>query len=214
MFNNFLNTYLRCYNVSFVTKRVFNINRSPNGWITKGIKVSCKRKRELFVLARSSTNYDLKLYYKKYCATLTKVICKAKKLYYDNLILSDKNKMKTTWQIINKEIGTSQHNGSISSVTKNDTIVTDQLKIANIFNNYFISVVDTINSDKIKDSTTSRENSRDYRYSLHRNPCTKINWKYVSTHEIERIIRSLESKTSSGYDELSNQVIKLDGVKW
>jgi len=117
--------------------------------------------------------------------------------------------MKTTWQIINKEIGTNQQNGSISSLSTNDTIVIGQLNIANIFNNYFTSVVDSINSNKIKDSTTSRDNSRDYRYNLHRNPCPKINWKYVSTHEIEKIIRSLESKTSSGYDELSIQVIKL-----
>ena len=126
MFNNFLNTYLRCYNASFATKKVFNKNRFPNGWITKGIKVSCKRKSELFVLARSSSDYDLKLYYKKYCAILTKVIRKAKKLYYDNLILSAKNKMKTTWQIINKETGTNQHKGSISSLTMNDTVVSQR----------------------------------------------------------------------------------------
>jgi hypothetical protein len=71
MFNNFLNTYLRCYNSSFAKKQVSKSNRSNNLWITKGIKVSCRRKKELYVLCRSYNDYALKLCYKKYCSILT-----------------------------------------------------------------------------------------------------------------------------------------------
>jgi hypothetical protein len=43
-----------------------------------------------------------KLYYKKYCKILPKVIKEAKKLYYMEItsITKSKNKMKTTWNII------------------------------------------------------------------------------------------------------------------
>ena len=49
-FNNFLNTYLRCYHSSFSKIMISKSNQSHNEWITKGIKVSCKRKKIAFYL--------------------------------------------------------------------------------------------------------------------------------------------------------------------
>jgi hypothetical protein len=73
MFNKFLNTYLRCYYSTFEKRQISNYNSIHNEWITKGIKVSCKKK-ESYVLCRTYNDYALKLYYKKYCSILTKVI--------------------------------------------------------------------------------------------------------------------------------------------
>ena len=64
IFNNFLNTYLRCYYSSF-TKKVVKTQHNYKHWITKGIKISCKRKRELLFLCRLSNDPKLKNYYKK-----------------------------------------------------------------------------------------------------------------------------------------------------
>ena len=36
-----------------------------------------------------------------------------------------------------------------------------------------------------------------------------MNWQYASTYEIEKIIKSLKTKNSSGYDEILNRIIKL-----
>jgi hypothetical protein len=49
MFNNFLNTYLRCYYSSFLKKEIKS-NDTHNQWITKGIKISCKKKEGIFTL--------------------------------------------------------------------------------------------------------------------------------------------------------------------
>jgi hypothetical protein len=73
-------------------------------------------KGKLYVISRSSDDLTLKLYYKKYCHILTKVIRSAKTLYYRNMILKSKNKMKTIWKIINNEKGRSQQDGTVSSV--------------------------------------------------------------------------------------------------
>ena len=58
-------------------------------WITKGIKVSCKRKNELLVLCKITNHFKLKLYYLKYCLILTKVINNTKSctitLFFSNL---------------------------------------------------------------------------------------------------------------------------------
>jgi exonuclease III len=103
MFKIFLNTYLRCYNTSFLKVNISKSNLMRSGWITKGIEVSYKRKKELFVLCEITNHYKLKLYYRKYCLILTKVIRSAKRMYYNNIILQPKNKMKSTWKIINNE---------------------------------------------------------------------------------------------------------------
>jgi hypothetical protein len=36
-----------------------------------------------------------------------------------------------------------------------------------------------------------------------------MKWQYASTQEITRIITSLKTKNSNGYDEISNRIIKL-----
>ena len=92
MINNFLNTYFRCYYTSFLKINISKFYQSHNEWITKGIKVSCKRKKELFVLCKINNNHNLKRYYKKYCLILTRVICSAKKLHYNNIILRSKKR--------------------------------------------------------------------------------------------------------------------------
>ena len=78
MFNNFLNTYLICHYSTF-TKKVIKTQHNYKHWITTGIKTSCKRKRELLFPCRLSNDPNLKIYYKRYCKLLTKVILTAKK---------------------------------------------------------------------------------------------------------------------------------------
>jgi len=73
MFNSFLCTYLRIFYSSFPLIRVKK-RKYTNNWITLGIKTSCKRKRELFLLTRNNNDAALKQYYKTYSKTLVKVI--------------------------------------------------------------------------------------------------------------------------------------------
>ena len=174
-FNNFLNTYLRCYTACFEKINICNNYRFRNGWITKGIKASCKRKRELFLVSRSSNNFALKQYYKKYCLILTKIIRNAKRLHYNQMILRSKNKMKSTWQIINNELGINQHNRLISTQTLEGISTTDQFKITTLFNNYFSTVADSINIGKNKVITKGRINPMNYLHNFYTYPLTELN---------------------------------------
>jgi hypothetical protein len=101
-FNNFLNTYLRIFNSNFISKPIW-LKHNNMPYITKGIRVSCRHKRELYILSREMKDANQTLYYKQYCKILTKVILRAKKLYYDSKIANSNNKMKTTWEIVKKE---------------------------------------------------------------------------------------------------------------
>jgi hypothetical protein len=85
----------------------------------------------------------------------------------------------------------------------------NQNKIANIFNNYFLSIAHSINSDNNKHIHTSMTNSINYLANSFRRHFAKISWQYASTYEIEKIIKSLKTKSTCGYDEISNRIIKL-----
>jgi hypothetical protein len=61
-FNTF-QSILRIFEASFPTntqKKVFKSNE----WITKGIKISCKHKRDLYLNSRTSNNQAVKICYK------------------------------------------------------------------------------------------------------------------------------------------------------
>jgi hypothetical protein len=105
IFNSFLNTYLRIFHSSFPLKKVrTSPNIKINNWITPGVKISCRRKRELYALRRNN-NVSFKNCYKSYCKILSSVISTAKRLHNDRLIANSKNKMKTTWNIVKHVTG-------------------------------------------------------------------------------------------------------------
>ena len=81
------------------------------------------------------------------------------KIHYNNIIFRSKNKMKTTWKMINSEKGTTHRD---MSVTLDDKIITNRQKIADLFNNYFLSIADPIDGDKNKDEHSSMINPINY----------------------------------------------------
>jgi hypothetical protein len=64
-----------------MTNPTYKITKfSLKQWLTIGIKTSCKRKRQLYLLSKLHDNNNLKQYYEKYSEMLVKVIKKAKNL--------------------------------------------------------------------------------------------------------------------------------------
>jgi len=78
MYNRFECIFPRHYGASFPV--LYKYCRSnDNNWVTKGIKISCTKKRELYSLYRNiKDNIKIKDYYKKYCNIVKRVINEAK----------------------------------------------------------------------------------------------------------------------------------------
>jgi hypothetical protein len=64
-------------------------------------------------------------------------------MYYDELISKSKNKTKTTWKIIKKEIGINNCQDDIKSLKINNSIMNTPQEIAYTFNNCFLTFTDT-----------------------------------------------------------------------
>jgi hypothetical protein len=82
MCNSFWDIFLRHYEASFpVIYTDYRLN--DDNWVTKGIKISCTKKRELFSVYRNNKdNTQIRDYYKKYSSVLQRVINKAKKTIF------------------------------------------------------------------------------------------------------------------------------------
>jgi len=117
--------------------------------------------------------------------------------------------MATTWKIINHENGKHSHSNNTVSLRIDNKEVTSQNKIANMFNNYFLSIADTLTSGNNKHTNTKEPNPISYLLNSFHQPFPQMKWDYASTYEIGQIIKSLKSKNSSGYDKISTRILKL-----
>jgi hypothetical protein len=185
-------------------KKEIKYNNNNNMWITKVIRISSTRKRELLLLCRYNRDPNLKTYYKQYCRMLTRIISAAKRAHYNRMILKSNNKVKSTWRIINEVKGNIKRNKGIHSIVIGKKVVTNQEKIATAFNKYFLSIADSIIPENNNHTNKEIVNPINYLVNTFSRPFNKINWKYATFYEIEKIIRYLKTKNTSGYNEISN----------
>ena len=88
-------------------------------------------------------------------------------------------------------------------------LIANQQLIANSFNNHFLTEADKITSN-IKNDKTSL-NCDNPIHCLHKNfklDCSSMKLKYTTPKEIEKIIKSLNSRNSHGYDGIPLKILK------
>ena len=173
-------------------------------WITKGI-MNCIRKQKLLyknLLKIKDEASDQS--YKRYRNTLQKIMRYVKRVYYINACTQFKNNTKKLWSIIN-EVTRKTRNKSdlIEKITVENVDKFQSKEISNEFANYF-SKIGKSYADKIPASNKSIDwylekiprNSR----SVFLKPCNET--------EIKNIINKLPNKKSSGFDGVSNVLLK------
>jgi hypothetical protein len=177
--------------------------KKNNDWITNGIRISCKHKRDLYVLSRNNDNLQLKDYYNRYCTILRKIVREAKKLYYNNQIKNSANKIKTIWDIVKTNSGKAQASVKTFDFNSENGSKKDVKKIANTFNKFFLSVAENLNNVQPRIDEALKLLHETYKGSI-----TEMKIIPVTEAEIISIIRSLKNKNSTGYDGVSSRIIK------
>jgi len=109
------------------------------------------------------------------CLILTKVIHNAKKLYYNNIILRSKNKIKSTWKIINSESGITHQDTSIPLLKLDDKLIANQHKIANLLNWQYASTYE------IRNIIKSLKPKNTYGYDEISNRIIKLSSPYINS---------------------------------
>ena len=202
-FKIFLNAYLRIFYHSFPYKKV-HINHKKKARLTKGIKISCQRKWDLYKLYKTTQDLNFKNYYKNFTKILSEVIKAAKKIHYNKLFIRSKNKVKTMWNLVRSETNKQGNNNDLP-LNMEEKTVTGIHELANLFNNYFVNATYSIQSENFDDTPTTLDNLK--------LTCPKsfprIHLTPVTANEIKNIIKSLKSKNSYGYDEIPPRILKI-----
>jgi hypothetical protein len=92
------------------------------------------------------------------------------------------------------------------------TLVRNHLDIANGFNKYFFSIAKNIIIDQ-NDITFHKQDDNTPLHYLLQSFTTlfpNMNLKFVSSKEVENIIKSLKTKNSPGYDGISTNLLKIN----
>ena len=142
--------------------------------------------------------------YKQYRNLFQRIKRHAKRTYYQNKCVEFKNDTKKLWSIINNVVKTKHDKSNVIDYLKNNSVIErNPDKIAEQFGKYFSNVGEQFalkigNPKKtVVDYTKLIKNNPK---SVYLTPCTQS--------EILKIIESLPNKTSSGYDDITNILLK------
>ena len=174
-------------------------------WMTLGIKKATRKKLHLYkqTLKINSTKQDRQKYI-EYRNTLQKTIRKAKINYYNKQCLESKTNVKRLWSLINEIIGKrGSKSTTIEAIKVDNTLRYNPKTITNELGKYFSSV-GRVYANQIPPGKTPID---DYISKIPQNP-KSMYFVPITKPEIEKLIRKLEPKKSSGHDGISNKLIQ------
>ena len=122
------------------------------------------------------------------------------KLYYKRTFNLYQNDVKKTWTLIRETLQQKKKQELPAEFIWNDQIITDLDEIANTFNTYFINI-----GHSLFEQIHATRSSDEY---LSNRTNTIFNFTEVNEECIDRIINKMKSKSSTGYDNISNKLIK------
>lgn len=188
------------------TLKINGRNRRRNEWINQQLIDKCRRKNLLYQLHRKYPfceyiSNELKLIQ----CELKKEIRMAKTNYYDDKF-KNANSSKEYWKITNAIIkggASNKLNFSPSKIVDGTGTIYDVsekgTEVANLFNDYFANVAENLILE-------SGMNTTDYP------PIASVNHSMYSPplklEEVGKAIDAMKTKKSSGFDEISSELIK------
>ena len=173
-------------------------------WMTPGL-IKSARKRELLYRktvgkARDSLAYIKYIVYRNLYNSIKRP---AKDSYYENLLTKYQTDVRKTWKVLNSITGHIGHNKSISDTfLVNGDKITDEVVIANEFCSYFTN----IRKQYAEAIPTSSKIPKSYLDNAP-NP-SSMYLTPTGPNEISSIIKSFQTKKSTGDDGISMQLLK------
>lgn len=194
-FQTFCEIFKLFYDLCFPEK-CLKVNRESKAkWISKGLKLCCRKKRNLrFKYYKNKTEIN-KTEYELYSRLLKKCIIASQKIRNNKRMTNSRNSCRAAWSII-KDNGPRPPTciSEIKCVTSEKTL-TDPTTIARAFNEYLLDL--TNKRTMIKPECTFIDNCQN-----------TIFLRPVSVTEVKNIITSLNNTNAEGFDEVSTKVVK------
>jgi len=124
--------------------------------------------------------------------------------------MKSNNKPKTTWNIVRTITNNKNTTNNITTMNVNNQLSSNPQITANAFNIYFLSVAENLLTGNAPGShTTNNIDPLTYLRQNFNHTFTPLILKNTTTYEIDKIIHSIKSKDSFGYDEISSKILKI-----
>ena len=174
-------------------------------WLTSGILKSCKKQKKMYMtsIKGGATTADVTKY-REYRNVLNRIKRKEKISYYHELCKRLMNNTKKLWEIVNHTVGKTTDKTCILDKLRIGNVTTDNpVQISNELATYFANVGPKYaNAIKKPDKNIS-----DYLKKIKRND-KSIFLSPTTPIEIINLISNLPNKSSSGFDQLNNKLLK------
>ena len=142
--------------------------------------------------------------YKKYKSCLQRLIRNCKRQYFSDLCMKHRTNTKKLWGVINEIIKKEKNKTNVVDCLSIDGIKTcNAAKIAKEFGQHF-SMIGKVYADKTKKSDRDINH---YNQKISENPKTMF-LSPITHYDIAKLVDSLKRKNSSGYDDVSNCLLK------
>ena len=176
-----------------------------NPGLTKGLLTSIKNKQKLYkTFFLQGTDWE-KTFYKVYANKLARVKNLSKKMYYKQSILEKKQNLNELWKFINSAIPSKRPDTPLApfEIIVNDCSLNNPKKIAQVFNDYFVnigqSIANSIDETKFPSFKTYMNSSVSQTIVL----------KPPSLIEMHNIINSLNLHKACGHDHISSYFLRV-----
>lgn len=194
-FRCFHNLFEECFPLKFFKNDVkpFKQNKS---WVTKGIKISSNKKRELSRMVKHSTNIDFINYVRKYKIIFKAVCNRSKVVSNSNYIKESDNRSKAAWSIVKSELGVKKSVNNFSDIKVNGHILDEGVQIAQYFNKKFVETA------KRTGVSPNSHVALKLTEKVQTNASVKFEFKRVTVTDVIKTIKSIKNKKTAGYDEV------------
>ena len=209
-------------------KKCIRANNSP--FMTKQLRkmiMNRSRCKNTYFKNKSVENWERYRKLRNDCVKLTR---KVKREYFENLNINSVKDNKTFWKTIKPNFTNKSNKSAKIILVENDEIISDNKKIAEIMNSYFVNITKDLNIPEIITIDSPEDLCVEcldpieqilHSYSEHPsilkinevvNHNMKFSFDKVNQKQIEKEIMELNPKKAAGYDTIPPKVLK-DTVK-
>ena len=206
-----------------IKKKILRANHSP--FMTKQLRkmiMNRSRQKNAFLKNKTVDNWNKYRKLRNECVKLTKTV---KKEYFENLDTNVVKNTKTFWKSVKPHFTNKGSDSKKIILVEKDEIITDNAKIADIINDYFINITKELNIPppipNIKEQRVDtgidpidliihvyREHPSIIKIRHKVDHTSKFSFIKIEQEQLEKEILVLNIKKAAGYDHISPKILK------